>query len=261
MSSLPKAQARVDDADDDVDHEILLTADGQPVVNDLIPSVEETSDGPISLRWVGQETIGDVQVLLDMGRAQSVDEALGVFCCWRLSVWNSVIADADGHVAYQMCGSVPRRKIATRGTRPANDTGHTWQGYWDTPILPGEKLDFHRHNYVAIYYWIEGEGYTVVADDGIDREEHRVYWKPGDVTTSPAWSNHAHVCTSEEPAFQLAIHDFPELCYKRVMMSEDPDGHEHLRHMVGGVVPSFNALDTVEDLENRSQKIRMVTES
>ncbi len=129
------------------------------------------------------------------------------------------------------------------------------------PILPGETLDFHRHNYVAIYYWIEGEGYTVVADDGIDREEHRVYWKPGDVTTSPAWSNHAHVCTSEVPAFQLAIHDFPELCYKRIMMSEDPDGHEHLRHMVGGVVPSFNALDTVEDLEQRSQKIRMVTES
>src|ERR1044071_626509 len=26
------------------------------------------------------------------------------------------------------------------------------------PILPGEKLAFHRHNYVAIYYWIEGEG-------------------------------------------------------------------------------------------------------
>ena len=43
------------------------------------------------------------------------------------------------------------------------------------PILPGERLDFHRHNYVAIYYWIEGEGYTVVADDGIDREEHRIY--------------------------------------------------------------------------------------
>src|SRR5262249_43173262 len=28
------------------------------------------------------------------------------------------------------------------------------------PILPGEKLAFHRHNYVAIYYWVEGEGYT-----------------------------------------------------------------------------------------------------
>ncbi len=127
------------------------------------------------------------------------------------------------------------------------------------PILPGEKLAFHRHNYVAIYYWIEGEGYTANDDEGIDREETRVYWKAGDVTTSPAWVNHAHVCTSDEPAFQMAIHDFPELCYKRAMLSEDPDGHENLRHMVKGVVPSFNNLDTVEDLEKRSQKIEMVT--
>lgn len=127
------------------------------------------------------------------------------------------------------------------------------------PILPGEKLDFHRHNYVAIYYWVQGEGYTVIDDDGIDREESRVYWKAGDVTTSPAWSNHAHVCTSKEPVIQLAIHDFPELCFKRVMMSEDPNGHQYLRHMVKGVVPSFNALDTDEDLKTRSQKISIKT--
>ena len=127
------------------------------------------------------------------------------------------------------------------------------------PILPGETLDFHRHNYIAIYYWIEGEGYTVIDDDGIDREEHRQYWKAGDVTTSPAWSNHAHVCTSDTPALQLAIHDFPELCYKRAMLSEDPDGHENLRHMVKGVVPSFNALDTQADLDEREEKIRIVS--
>jgi len=125
------------------------------------------------------------------------------------------------------------------------------------PILPGETLAFHRHNYVAIYYWIEGEGYTVNDEDGIDREEHRIYWKAGDVTTSPAWINHAHVCTSETPALQLAIHDFPELCYKRAMVSEDPAGRENFRHMVKGVVPSFNNLDTAEDLERRSQKIAM----
>ena len=59
------------------------------------------------------------------------------------------------------------------------------------PILPGEKLAFHRHNYVAIYYWIEGEGYTANDDEGIDREETRVYWKAGDVTISPAWSRRA----------------------------------------------------------------------
>lgn len=127
------------------------------------------------------------------------------------------------------------------------------------PILPGEKLDFHRHNYVAIYYWIRGEGYTANDDEGIDREDTRVYWKAGDVTISPAWVNHAHVCTSEEPAIQMAIHDFPELCYRRAMLSEDPDGHENLRHMVKGVVPSFNAIDTEDDLKVRSQKISIKT--
>lgn len=121
-----------------VDHEIRLTADGQPIVNELIPAVEAAGDGPISLRWVGQERIGDVQVLLDIGRAQSVDEALRNFGDWRLSVWNSVVADSAGHVAYQMCGSVPRRALSTRGTRPAADALHAWDGYWNTADLPGE---------------------------------------------------------------------------------------------------------------------------
>jgi hypothetical protein len=79
------------------------------------------------------------------------------------------------------------------------------------------------------------------------------------VTISPAWVNHAHVCTSREPALQLAIHDFPELCFRRAMLSEDPDGHENLRHMVKGVVPSFNNLDTAEDLRMRSQQISIKT--
>ena len=100
----------------------------------------------------------------------------------------------------------------------------------------------------------------MIDDDNKDREEHRQYWKAGDVTTSPAWSNHAHVCTSDKPALQLAIHDFPLLCYMRAMLSEDPDGHENLRHMVRGVVPSFNALDTEKDLEERSQKISIVSD-
>jgi gentisate 1,2-dioxygenase len=123
------------------------------------------------------------------------------------------------------------------------------------PLLPGEREDFHRHNYVAIYYWVQGEGYTVIDDDGIDREEHRIYWKGGDVVSAPAWCNHSHVCTGTEPAIQLAIHDFPELCFKRAMLSEDPDGAQYLRHMVKGQVPSFSALDSQQDLAERSQRI------
>jgi hypothetical protein len=47
------------------------------------------------------------------------------------------------------------------------------------------------------------------------------------------------------------------------MLNEDPDGHQNLRHMVRGegIVPSFNALDTAEDLEKRSQKISIKTKA
>lgn len=117
-------------------------------------------------------------------------------------------------------------------------------------ILPGERLDFHRHNYFALYYWVKGEGYTVIDDDSIDREEHRLYWKTGDVVTAPAWCNHAHVSLSDEPVVQLAVHDVPEMAFKRTFLSEDPVGHEHLRHMVRGVVPAFDDLTTRDQLEN-----------
>ncbi len=117
-------------------------------------------------------------------------------------------------------------------------------------ILPGEFLDFHRHNYFAVYYWVKGDGYTVIDDDSMDREEHRIYWKTGDVVTVPAWQNHAHKSLSKEPIIQLAIHDVPELAFKRNFLSEDPAGHQHLRHMVKGVVPAFDALTTREQLED-----------
>ena len=123
---------------DAIEHEIRLTRRG-PVVNDYLPPVEESGDGPIALRWLGQERIGDVQVLLDLSRARSVAQARTVFGGWRLSVWNCVIADSSGEITYQMCGSVPRRRVLTRGTRPAAEEGHEWEGYLDTPDLPGES--------------------------------------------------------------------------------------------------------------------------
>ena len=130
---------RIDVAGSDtVTERVRLTADGRPVVNDFIPAVEAEGDGPITLRWLGQEAIGDVQTLIDLGRANTVIEARRVFSRWRLSLWNAVLADADGHFGYQMCGSVPERAVVTRGTRPGGDADHIWSGYRNTPDLPGE---------------------------------------------------------------------------------------------------------------------------
>ncbi|MEE2659556.1 MAG: penicillin acylase family protein [Candidatus Latescibacterota bacterium] len=120
--------------------EVRLTHERRPVVDEFVPDVERepAEVERMTLRWVGQERIEDVQVLLDLGRVESIPQALEVFADWRLSVWNCVFADSRGSIAYQMCGSVPRRPITTRGTRPAAESEHEWTGYWSTPELPGE---------------------------------------------------------------------------------------------------------------------------
>jgi penicillin amidase len=130
---------RIDVAGGDaVVEEVRRTQSGRPVVNGFIPAVEESGDGPITLRWLGQEVIADVQAMIDLSRAQSVAEARQAFAGWRLSLWNAVIADTQGHFAYQMCGSPPERPVATRGTRPGGDGQHEWTGYRPTASLPGE---------------------------------------------------------------------------------------------------------------------------
>ncbi|HJP30680.1 MAG TPA: penicillin acylase family protein [Candidatus Latescibacteria bacterium] len=123
---------------DPVTELVHCTADGRPVINSFIPDVDPEGDGPITLRWLGQEAIGDVQSLIDLGRCDTVAQARQVFSRWRLSLWNAVLADADGHFGYQMCGSVPERAVATRGTRPGGDADHVWQGYRNSPALPGD---------------------------------------------------------------------------------------------------------------------------
>jgi penicillin G amidase len=108
-----------------------------PLVNEFIPSISPAGDGPVSLRWVGQERIGDVESLLDLARCQSVEAGLQVFGGWRMSVWNAVMADSNGDFAYQMVGSIPQRGVRTRGTRPAFEEGHEWEGYTGSGELPG----------------------------------------------------------------------------------------------------------------------------
>jgi penicillin G amidase len=123
---------------DSVTERVRLTVDGRPVVNDFVPGVEPGGDGPMTLRWLGQEVIGDVQAMIDLGRADTVAQARQVFGRWRLSLWNAVLADTQGHFGYQMCGTPPERPTATRGTRPGGDAQHAWTGYRPTSTLPGE---------------------------------------------------------------------------------------------------------------------------
>ena len=118
-----------------VEFEVRHTRRG-PVVNEFIPGVDPEGDGPITLRWVGHEVIGDARVLMALNRAETANDIREIFDEWRLSVWNGVYADSHGRFGYQMCGSIPVRSNSTRGTRGTGPED-AWTGYVGTPSLPG----------------------------------------------------------------------------------------------------------------------------
>ena len=119
-----------------VELDIRLTERG-PIVNEFIPQIDPEGDGPISLKCVGHEPIGDLKSLLELNQAQSADDVKQTLSNWRLSVWNSVYADDSGNFGYQMSGNVPTRGRKTRGTRDASAPKDQWTGSTGTDFLPG----------------------------------------------------------------------------------------------------------------------------
>jgi penicillin amidase len=134
--------------------ETILVRDGEPVtltvrstargplVDEIVPLPPEP--GPngeptaLSLRWTGQEVLGDTQAVLDVARARDWTTFRAALSHWRLPVFNLVYADVDGHIGWQATGSVPIRGDGdlTRGYRPANDPAHAWTGYIPFDDLP-----------------------------------------------------------------------------------------------------------------------------
>lgn len=117
--------------------EVRSTSRG-PVVDDIVPSLPDSKGVSLSLRWTGQERLGDVQVTLDVNRASDWASFRRALSRWRLGVFNFVYGDVDGHIGWQAAGSIPVRGEGdrTRGYRPANDPSHAWNGYIAFDALP-----------------------------------------------------------------------------------------------------------------------------
>jgi gentisate 1,2-dioxygenase len=89
-------------------------------------------------------------------------------------------------------------------------------------LNPGDHVNAHRHNSVALYIITQGQGYTLLrADDG---REWRIDWEAGDTFLCPAWYYHEHFCTGEEQALMYGIQDMPLLAELRALMFEEPAG-------------------------------------
>jgi len=74
-------------------------------------------------------------------------------------------------------------------------------------IHPGEHVPAHRHNSVAIYYWITGSGKAIVGDE-------EIRFKAGDFFSCPAWHAHEFFNDGDEDMIMIAVHDLPLLAHE-----------------------------------------------
>lgn len=137
-------------------HQLRSTVRG-PIMNEVLPSVAEGGDPPLSLRWVGQEHLDDVRALLALGRARDWRAFRAALTDWSVAVFNFGYADQTGFVGYQCAGRVPVRARPARGFRRANAPDDAWQRYVPFEGLP--RLEDPPRGYVA------SANQRVVADD------------------------------------------------------------------------------------------------
>lgn len=166
------------------------------------------------------------------------DTAPGV---WRWSAISKVLDEMDKQ---------PKRYPAYR--RFAALVNEQWEGAPGcSPLIfvgvqrikAGENLPGHRHNSVAIYYWIQGSGHAEV--DGVT-----IPFSQGDVFTCPAWHDHSFVNTGDEDMIMLAVHDLPVLAQARALFWEEPIGAENIQHIVKERAGSWSAQEDAEVVES-----------
>lgn len=107
-----------------------------PIVNALVPALEEGGDPPLALRWVGHEPMDDLRASMAVARAQDWRAFRTALRDWAVAVFNFVYADASGNVGYQMAGRVPVRGRVTYGLRDAGVPADRWTGYIPFDGLP-----------------------------------------------------------------------------------------------------------------------------
>ena len=125
---------RVKDAPDHI-LTIRRTARG-PIVNGLLPELDEAGDPPLSLRWIGMEHIDDMRALVNLSRATSWEAFRDTLRDWSVAVFNWIYADIEGNVGYQMAGRIPLRPRFAYGYRDAGRADDQWSGYIPFDELP-----------------------------------------------------------------------------------------------------------------------------
>ncbi|MGH2533015.1 MAG: penicillin acylase family protein [Thermomicrobiales bacterium] len=128
-----------------------------PVMNEVLPSVDEGGDPPLSLRWVGQEHLDDIRACIAIGRARDWEEFRAALRDWSVPIFNFVYADKAGAVGYQCAGRIPVRGRVKFGYRAAGNPEDEWQGYMPYEAMP--RLEHPERG------WVASANNQVTADD------------------------------------------------------------------------------------------------
>lgn len=118
---------------DPVDKKVTLSRNG-PIVDELLPP-PAMDTGPVSLRWMGASGSDELTCLLNLNASQSCEEARDDLKDWIVPTFSFVLADKNGHIAYQCVGRIPIRNGWDRGYRPGWDSDHQW-----SELVPFEGL-------------------------------------------------------------------------------------------------------------------------
>jgi penicillin amidase len=107
-----------------------------PVVNALVPALDQAGDPPLSLRWVGMEHLDDLRALIGLSRARTFHQFRDTLRDWSVPIFNWVFADRSGTIGYQMAGRLPVRGRIVPGYRDAGNPADRWAGYIPFEDMP-----------------------------------------------------------------------------------------------------------------------------
>lgn len=160
---------------------------------------------------------------------------------WRWSDIQDVLDEMDKHPkrypAYRrFCALVNSDFEGVPGASPAIFMGVQ-------RIHPGEHVTPHRHNSVALYYWIQGSGKAIVGDE-------EIRFKAGDFFSCPAWHSHEFFNDGDEDMVMIAVHDLPLLGQLRALFWQEPIGDKNTQHMVRQEAASWTPLEGEEAVKN-----------
>lgn len=133
------------------------------------PVVDEDLRGrPRALRWVAHDDEAVDLGLLEMERAEGLDEALAAAAATRIPTQNCVVADATGRIGWTLMGPIPRR-FGHDGRLP-----RSWAGGdagWDGLLAPEEYPRIvdppGGRIWTANNRVVDGEMLRVIGDGGL----------------------------------------------------------------------------------------------